>query len=182
MRIMNEDLEKLYFDWLVDLVDGYEYKGLLHYLHSIAFEWVVEYDENRMWDGRMLRDKFMMSDLYNPTELLTFKNDGASVLEVLIAISIRMDFALADIGEQNNSIWFWELIGNLGLDIYKDDVFCRLDSWIDIEETIDIFMSREYDYNGYGGLFPLKNAKEDQRVVELWYQMHNYISEKYDDI
>ena len=40
-------------------------------------------------------------------------------------------------------------------------------------------LAREYSDNGHGGLFPLKNPKKDQRKVEIWYQMTEYINENY---
>jgi hypothetical protein len=36
---------------------------------------------------------------------------------------------------------------------------------------------RLYTTSGYGGLFPLEEPKEDQRKVEIWYQMMAYLGE-----
>ena len=40
-------------------------------------------------------------------------------------------------------------------------------------------IDRGYSRRGVGGLFPLKYSKNDQRKVELWYQMHSYLIENY---
>jgi hypothetical protein len=36
---------------------------------------------------------------------------------------------------------------------------------------------RTYEPNGVGGFFPLENPNEDQREVELWYQMSAYVDD-----
>ena len=42
---------------------------------------------------------------------------------------------------------------------------------------LDGFINRQYEANGEGGLFPLKGVCEDQREVEIWYQMNAYLYE-----
>jgi hypothetical protein len=64
------------------------------------------------------------------------------------------------------------MINNLDMDWLDPD---------DILDCIDRFLSRKYDYNGVGGIFPLrKGASEDQRNVEIWYQMQSYLMENYE--
>jgi hypothetical protein len=48
-----------------------------------------------------------------------------------------------------------------------------------IRERAERMVARGYDENGNGGLFPLKNPKEDQRKVEVWMQLNAYIIEKF---
>ncbi len=47
-----------------------------------------------------------------------------------------------------------------------------------IEDIIHTFVWRTYNYNGYGGLFPLDDPKEDQRKVEIWYEFCAWVEEK----
>jgi hypothetical protein len=37
---------------------------------------------------------------------------------------------------------------------------------------------RYYQPNGHGGFFPLENPQDDQRHVELWYQLNEYVMER----
>ena len=67
------------------------------------------------------------------------------------------------------------MICNLGLDKF-DDKHYNSDY---VYEILGKFVRREYDFNGRGGLFPLKNVQNDQRKVEIYYQMLAYLSENY---
>jgi len=46
-----------------------------------------------------------------------------------------------------------------------------------IDKTIMIFLNRDYQPNGQGGLFTLKKPKYDLRQAEIWYQMCWYLDE-----
>ena len=63
------------------------------------------------------------------------------------------------------------MINNLGL---GDMIDSRFDEFY-VEETIDIFLNREYQSNGKGGLFTIKNCDYDLREVEIWYQLCWYL-------
>ncbi len=76
---------------------------------------------------------------------------------------------------------------NLGLARYFDSYLRGNNEFLveKIDEIIDIWMYRRFDFNGFGGLFPLKwgrlrpgQRKKDQRKVEIWYQMQAYMIEK----
>jgi hypothetical protein len=63
---------------------------------------------------------------------------------------------------------------NVELKQYNDRRSYREDT---IQDVLDTIIFRTYKYDGRGGLFPLREGKEDQRRVELWYQMCAYILE-----
>ena len=60
--------------------------------------------------------------------------------------------------------------------MYTDEVYSR-GEWENIDEILNKFIDRTYRASGYGGLFPLRHSKEDQRKVEIWYQMAAYLIE-----
>jgi hypothetical protein len=70
--------------------------------------------------------------------------------------------------------WFWLLLDNLHLSQLSD---ARSGVSNKVQKTIDIFLSRKYQPNGFGGLFPLKHPIQNQQEVEIWYQFHAYIYE-----
>jgi hypothetical protein len=72
-------------------------------------------------------------------------------------------------------IWAWKLIKNLKLHNMYDPLTSRKVDIID--EKIEALIWRTYEPDGSGGFFPLKNAKEDQTKVEIWYQMNAYVIE-----
>jgi len=100
-----------------------------------------------------------------------------------VALAQRMDFETTgaydenSVGSDRTAYWFWEMMDNLGLTAYDDDSYVDLDGTTYVEQIIDEFVNREYDYDGTGGIFPLKHAEKDQRNVEIWYQMSAYLYE-----
>lgn len=166
-----------YFDWLYDQVGSVPhvrpsktYMRLLEQLFFKEFVWIIPNDDNRAEDGRDLRHVFL--------EECRIKNVdpewislGCCLLELFIGISRRLSFEAG--GEAID--WFWVLIKNLGLDKYTDDRPLPKD---EVNEILDDMIWRTYEPDGRGGLFPLQEANEDQRDVEIWYQLNAYLLER----
>lgn len=173
---MNKPLDELYFIWLCRQVGSVDdthpsrtYWGLLKNLFTKEFIWIVERDENRAEDGRDLRLEFIHEQRIPDIDLGWLDFD-CSMLELLIGLSRRLSFE-AD-GEPRD--WFWVLIENLDLEGYNDDTHI---SQSRINKILDEVIWRTYRSNGRGGLFPLRKAHEDQRNIELWYQLNTYLLE-----
>lgn len=169
-----------YYQWLLDKIDGhmepfYNYSLLLNELHSIRFKWSIEKDINRATDGESLRWEYM--DEHNIPDLFYKNGIRCSVLEMLIALSIRCDIEImGEAGESNVSKWFWIMVDNLDLMRCSDDNF----SSEYVRHQIDIWLSRSFDRRGIGSPFPLKAKRcRDQRNVEIWFQMCGYLSENF---
>lgn len=175
-------LDDLYLEWLYAKVatvktqsSSRTYWILLRQLYSKEFVWFVPNDDNRVEDGRDLRAEFLEEvplDGAHPDWL----DLGCSMLEMLIGLSRRLSFEAE--GEPRE--WFWILLRNVDLARYTDAQCTRLTDkgWSRIDETLNRITHRNYDYDGRGGLFPLNNAQDDQREVELWYQLCAYILER----
>ena len=67
------------------------------------------------------------------------------------------------------------MVDNLDLTDMNNEYFFNAQHFVD--ETIERMMYRTYDYDGRGGLFPLRQPKKDQRKEQLWDQMNDYILE-----
>lgn len=193
---MKSDFERLhiqtsvredYFRWLADLVEGItehpstSYRGLLYVLFEKEFYHTVPNDDNRSSDGITLRQEYislMGFDKDDRKEERLALSGPCRFLEMLIALSRRCeDDVMYDPkkGDQTRN-WFFLMIQNLGLDIYYDANFdCT--SQANISKVIDIVIDRQYSENGDGGLFPLKNPKQDQRKVEIWFQLVAWLNE-----
>ena len=128
----------------------------------------------------MLRDIF--SDEFANREWDESYDSPCSVLEILVSVANRMEDILYDPKNGNRALkWLWTLICNLGLDIFTDAVY-KSDPGSFMQEIDDIlekFIGRTYDRKGQGGLFPLKKPRKDQREVEIWYQMQEYLDENF---
>jgi hypothetical protein len=166
-------MKNKYFDYLCSIVGKErEESRLLHLLHEIEFYSLVPNDDNRGVDGMHVRDQFL--DREGPQGLSLIPKVQCTVLEMLIGLSYRLVFETEQsIYEKTASEWFWVLIDNLGLSQFETL------SNEHILVIVHIFLERQYDYFGSGGLFPLRNPKKDQRKVEIWYQMSAYILENY---
>mgnify|MGYP003235589453 FL=1 len=93
---------------------------------------------------------------------------------MILALAIRCEETIMDdpsIGDRTQQ-WFWGMITNLGLGSMTDSRFDR-DAANDILER---FLDREYEPDGKGGLFTVRNCDSDLRDVEIWYQMCWYLN------
>jgi hypothetical protein len=92
------------------------------------------------------------------------------MLEMLVGLSRRLSFECE--GESRD--WFWHLMENLGLRYYNDRSTYSKEH---IDGILDRVIWRTYNPDGEGGLFPLRNSEQDQRGIEIWYQLSAYILE-----
>ena len=167
-----------YYIWLVDKVDfdsHDNYTKLLEYLHNKNFIWKVHNDDNRAEDGKQLRIKFE-----DETDYLDYSPlvRPCSVLEMLVAFANRIDKDVmpTEDGSDNLAYWFWLMLDNLGLKDYTDDKF---DANL-VDDILDKWMNRTSDPTKKGNAFLVKSGKNHFLEKELWFQMHQYISENYD--
>ena len=179
---MKEPLDELYFKWLYGQVADPKvtnplrtYWKMLKQLYTKEFVWTVPNDDNRIVDGKDLRYEFIDDQQLEDVDI-GWMNLGCSMFELLVSLSRRLAFET----DGWAPYWFWELVENLGLMAYSDRRPARSRKFPvpEIEEILERVIWRTYDYDGKGGLFPLKEAREDQRTIELWYQMSAYVLEK----
>jgi hypothetical protein len=173
---MSKPLDERYFVWLYSQVADAEerhpsktYWGLLRKLYAKEFFWIVPNDDNRIEDGRYLRLEFLDREAIQNVD-----NDwlhmGCSMLELMIGLSRKLSF----VAEGEPQIWFWTLVENLGLEEFNDNR--RLPNML-IDNRLNEVIWRTYKRNGHGGFFPLNKTRHDQRDVEIWMQMNEYILE-----
>ena len=179
-----------YFNWLYSHIGADNDRNprqshwlLAEVLHNRIFEWSVPNDDNRAMDGIYLRELYVHDQRANtklPGTLDMDPTTPCSMLEMLIGLAFRMNFEDSPDPEHGVGVWFWRLMQNLGLDEFTDEVYTSEPGVREIVEGIvDNVINRNYNANGAGGLFPLKNMKnrQDQRLVEIWYQMSAYLIE-----
>lgn len=171
------EITNMYFDWLYDLAcserfgESTSYRSLLLRLYEIEFIPVLEKDENRAEDGINMRYRF---EFYTNKHVRPYLSKPCSILEMMLALCVRCEEDIMDDGElgDRTSQWFWNMIINLGLGSMDDARYNRKH----VDDVIDKFIYREYERDGRGGLFTIKNCRADLRDVEIWYQMNWYIS------
>ena len=160
-----------YFSILLGIVHPVRpYRKLLLLLDSIAYKWILPMDKNRGMDGVTYRYR-VISNAKLQVPLFRVQRD-CSVLEMLIALADRCESEYSGSpGDDHPERIFWLMLHNLQLDIFDDNSYDKER----IEEIVARWLSRDYDEHGFGGLFPLETAMEDQRYVEIWQQMLEYV-------
>lgn len=169
----SNEIKQNYWIWLRGLVGANDpeskrsqYFMLLFKLHEMDFYWTIPLDENRAKDGVDLRDAYFEATGKDVRDIL----GPCTLLEMMVALARRYDGQVGDINSSNVPDIFWGMLKRLKLDKMDDEHFDE----IKVADILMNFMDREYDFDGKGGLFPLKKPNADQRKVEIWYQMQAY--------
>ena len=178
-RVREEMIVDRYFNFLSDIVvDNDNYSLLLRCLHNIVFYSLVPNDDNRGEDGKQLREIFLDNeDLQGSSYLL---EGPCTTLEMLIGLSYRMEHELKyGPCQTSESDCFWLFMRNLNLDWAHNDDYYQKGGNEAVVDCIQLLLDRGYERNGEGGIFPLKRSRKNQRDVEIWYQMQEYLLENY---
>lgn len=162
-----------YLRWLYSQVSSVRqrnpsrsYWNLIRKFYRMEFVWFIPNDDNRIADGFALRHEFLEQFDYLVDE--EWLHSSCSFLELLVALSRRLAFE----AEGQPRAWFWHMLKNIELDQITDDVPFPEQL---VEDVVSNVIWRTYRADGHGGLFPLRNAKEDQTRVEIWYQLCAYL-------
>ena len=182
---MNDmDLYVEYYNWLLNKIEFGNftelYIGLLRRMFGTAYFSALPIDENRASDGKDLRYFFCEETGYDLDDLNLAVGDSCTVLEMLIAFAdliANKELGDAEKGDRTPD-WFWRMVKNLGLLDYPGE-YLPLELRLEVTTIIQNWLNRNINYDGSGGLFPLKNPPGDERKVEFLYQMRAYLNENF---
>ena len=183
---IKSDVQRDYFKWLCESINApKEYSILLDKLRRTDYVWVIDMDENRAKDGKVLRYKYAVEKEFDESEISWVEeclSGPCSIFELMVALARRIEAYImynSDIDDRT-PVWFMEMIDNLGLTKYDDKHY--EESVVDY--ILNRFMSRNYSENGDGNLF--KNVGNDPdksgqifRNLELWQQASQYFTNKW---
>lgn len=173
-------VENQYFDWLYDYVcknrshNGTSYRKLLATLHDIEFIFSIPNDVNRAHDGVDLRYRFSL--WFEEKEELSLPcaiTGPCSVLEMIVALAIRCEETIMDdtrYGDRTGQ-WFWNMLSNMEIGFMTDDIYDREF----VRKKVNIFLHRNYEPNGKGGLFYIRDCADDLTNYEIWTQLCWYL-------
>lgn len=176
---MSASLDELYFEWLYEQICSVKLKNpsrtywnIFRMLFKHEFVWFVPNDDNRVTDGQDLRVEFLHANRFSIFDTdPDWLNMGCSMLEMFIGLSRVAGFETG----APEAEWFWEIMENLNLRQYNDRAHIPEE---DVWDTLNRVIWRTYRTTGKGGMFPLRRPRNDQRDVELWYQLSAYILER----
>ena len=163
-------MKERYFRWLLKFIgNGFcrknSYFELLKYLFNVEYYWYIPMDENRAVDGVDLRHRFVTECDEDLEASYTLLSGPANVLEVLVALSIKMEYIVRGSIELSKSgQWFWGMIKSLG-------IFDCYDGCFD-EEEAEYFLGEWFDPASGISIFPDKSG-------ELWSQAMEFLSDKF---
>ena len=169
---------KQYFEWLksqVDFLDFPEkYDRLFSALQARIFTYKHPMDKNRAMDAISMRDLYREeTEKRAPSNVLP-----PTVLEFFVAISKRMNYICSSFDQDKTKEIFWRLMANLKLNDMSDVRYEILGGDRQVNDILDRFLDRQYEVDGSdGGLFPMARPRQNQREIEIWYQMNQYLSD-----
>lgn len=167
-----------YFSWMCDKVCGerfseaISYRKLLTFLHNVEFVWILPMDKNRSEDGLSLRRHFAL-DVGYEDYVAEYISGPCSILEMMVSLAIHTEDIMDDYRYGNRTgQWFWGMVKSLGLngmyDLAYDEAY--------VQEVIINFLNRDYEPNGRGGLFTIRDCYDDLRDIEISIQRNWYLN------
>lgn len=175
-----ESLDERYLSWLYRQVANVKTRrgarthwSLFKQMQDTIFVAIVSHDENRCADAKDLRYEFLAETEDEPGDP-EWTGSPCTMLELFVVLSRALSFETDD----PVNLWFWHLMEELDLEQFNDRKYDKHAQEV-ISDTMDRVIWRNYEPNGHGGLFPLREPPEDQRKVELWYQLNAYLIEQF---
>lgn len=165
-----------YVEWLkhhnCNLDRHNQYNLLFRDLSSTIFESLIDFDDNRVYETLAFRDEYDGDPGMFP--------EYVSMLEIIRCMAIKCEELTFDASNnESRTEWFWQLLSNVGLDKFSDDVYHDHGGGDAVKTILNKIIQRKYKSNGEGGLYPMKRTVLNQRNVDLWYQMNEYVIENY---
>ena len=163
-----------YYIWLLDRIDMLQERYsnrslLLQHLFNTDYIFTLKEDEDRAEGGKNLRTMYSMEEGIFMEDI---KIGPCSVLEMLVKLSSD----LTENAGRNDWYWFLTLLNNLSIDYYTDTIYDEED----IDDKLYFWMNRQYDRDGHGNIFKLKdNNGLDMRDMSTWSQMNAYLNQLY---
>lgn len=160
-----------YFKWLCEQI-GYRdlpYHKLLWQMLHTPFYWKksIVTDANRAGDGEYLRVLYSEQTGFNVTGI-----GSCSVLEMLVALALRIEDVMGDPGENNQGKWFSDMLYNLSLASMNDHNMLYSDKTIN--DILVKWMKRKP--NDLGETYELFPVSDDMRSMPIWEKVCSYLN------
>lgn len=166
------NIEIRYLRWLAGVVGTHQNAPefrILETLHDQHFIPILDLDWNRAIDGTSLRHRFGLDmDVILPNDFDDPDGTSCTFLEMMVGIADRMALQI----DVHTDKAFWRIARNMGIAKESNPS----------EELIEMcaqrVVNRTYNHDGtHGGMFPLRHTTRDQRFINLFAQLQEYIME-----
>lgn len=179
-----------YFEWLVSKVtspavpDDAQARNVLRVLRDIRIQGLPMADDDpRLEDGKQLRMNFI-----DDAGLSVHSYDDAlepnfcTVLELLIALAIRMDDIMRDPLDPSSSVpsCFWGMVTTMVGQPFYPCSYWAFPADVSIAAVVTEssmkFLSRQYDPTGYNGNIFIDVSGVDLRAIDIWAQACRFMT------
>lgn len=189
--------EVFYFDHLYDAIEmkredctPEQCERLCMILHSILIEPEL-LDETRLEDISFARTNYrelvdygvVSCDGESYSELLSdLYRSKPSVFELLATLALKIEEKVMSnpIYGYRAPVWFWTMIENLDI---SPETVTMPDGRMDVEYIDSVcirWLDKQFQKNGDGSPFPLRNPPEDARLVDMWRLAMWYFNENFE--
>lgn len=181
-----------YFEWLVSKVtspavpDDAQARIVLQVLRDIRIQGLPMADDApRLEDGKQLRTNFVDETgmtVRSYKDALEPDSGFCTVLELLVALSMRMDDIMRDPLDPSSSIpsWFWGMVSTMvGQSFYPCSYWAfSIDAStpVVVAESTMKFLGRQYDPTGHNGNIFIDMSGIDLRAIDIWEQACRFMS------
>lgn len=181
-----------YFEWLVSKVtspavpDDAQARIVLQVLRDIRIQGLpMDDDAPRLEDGKQLRTNFMDDTgmaAHSYKEALEPESGFCTVLELLVALSMRMDDIMRDPLDPCSSVpsCFWGMVSTMvGQPFYPCSYWAfsaNASSAVVVAESSMKFLGRQYDPTGHNGNIFIDMSGIDLRAIDIWAQACRFMS------
>lgn len=181
-----------YFEWLVSKVtspavpDDAQARIVLQVLKDIRIKGLPMADDApRLEDGKQLRTSFMDDTgmaAHSYKDALEPESGFCTVLELLVALSMRMDDIMRDPLDPCSSVpsWFWGMVSTMvGQSFYPCSYWTfsvDASTPVVVAESTMKFLGRQYDPTGHNGNIFIDMSGVDLRAIDIWAQACHFMS------
>ena len=186
-----------YFEWLVSKVtspavpDDAQARIVLQVLRDIRIQALPMADDApRLEDGKQLRTSFMDDtgkSVHSYKDALKPESDFCTVLELLVALSIRMDDIMRDPLDPSSSVpsCFWGMVSTMvGQPFYPCSYWAFSANTSPAEvvaESSMKFLGRQYGPTGHNGNIFTDTTGIDLRAIDIWAQACRFMTARRHD-
>ena len=155
-----------YFEWLIDISDGHDFRYVYSVLYGIEYRYSMKSDDRCDEYGLCLRDMYRLQEKRNIPKKLP---KGSTVLELVIALAkICVSKRRLPMTERRICDFVEYILCNLDLNYKTDD---------EIKYRIDRFMDRDYGNELEYCMFP--SDHDELEDIDLYFQMMMWLDERF---
>lgn len=166
-----------YFEFLYDTgFDDDRHKEIARYLHSRPYEWRLDMDENRKWDGIEMRMIFD-NERHSPAFYSSIEDSKCTMLEFFVGFAYRLVRDMFGDEEINTHTLVEIMLSSL--DIFIDDDDWEEGDEEEVDECLKVWVNGDYNNYGEGNIFRFTSKHKSLWNIHMWMQASWWYNEEF---